>query len=270
MNISDQLISGKCDNKCSFSFDYKKETGVAGNYRSGINITRDGSSDVVKFNADEYFAEASMIYRSSFFKYNNFDSDGLMMIGHANKTISSNKLYVCIPLYSSGSHTKSNAQLTNILTSVARAGNAAIEIPDISLNDFVPQKEYYSFKRDDIQWIVFSRENGIYLDDENAELLKSLLIDTGGSLPSGPEVFLSTRKAINGTGDIPSNDEIYIDCQPTGSSEDEIDVTNTKKSTFDFTDMIINSQATIFILVFIAVIIVIFIIHSAIMYGSSV
>jgi hypothetical protein len=269
MNLSEQLISGKCDNKCSYTFDYKKEPVIATNYETYLMFTRNASLDVIKYNEDEYFADSFQIYRSSGFKYNNFESEGILVITHSNRTISSNKLLVNIPLYSGGSHTKSNSGITSLLTSIAKSGNEPVEVRDIVLNDFIPQKEYYVFTNVEKN-IVFSRENGIYMDDENLKLLEALIPNPLKLYSTnGPQVFLSTRIATRGSGS--TSDEIYIDCQPTGSSEDEIEVANSKKSTFDLTDMVINSKASLFFIIFIAIISIVVAVRFAIVhiYGSN-
>ena len=138
------------------------------------------------------------------------------------------------------------------------------ELPLLSVEKFIPRTDYYSYTPStDEQCIVFSLENGIFVDEDCVEMLKKLI---KANVPSSNKpdfpIYISkfeatyTRQA--------TNNEIYIDCQPTGSSEEEVDVSN-RKSTNSSTFSTKEYLTTLYMIAgFIAIIVILFGIHFAI------
>ena len=234
MNISPQNITGTCNLKCAYSFNYNTSNSTATNYGQYIQLTYEASSTPqVTYNTAKYNVSTLTIYSPSLHLYNNAKADAEILISHTPINGGSS-LVVCIPINTSGSTTDGSQIITDIFKAVSSnapsQGTSTTQgIKEFTLNDIVPMKPYYSYTMEsnsrDI--IVYGIQYAISIDNKVLETLKKCIKPNSITLPSGPSLFSNP--------DGPSNNDvgdgsIYIDCQPTNSSEEEIEMNVNIKS----------------------------------------
>ena len=101
-----------------------------------------------------------------------------------------------------------------------------------------------SRKKITADFIVFGKNYAIPLSEKILNVLGSIIKPF--NLPMIGDNLFFNAKGPNSSGSI--GDGIYISCQPTGSSEEEIEITNTKSSSsYDMGNLIDNSTFKIII-----------------------
>ena len=86
INISPQSITGKCDLKCAYNFDYPITNLVATNTGLLINIKCDNqNSTPVTFNNNKYTVEEFIIYSPSMHLFNGSQTPAELIIIHAHR-----------------------------------------------------------------------------------------------------------------------------------------------------------------------------------------
>ena len=261
INISPQNVYGKCDLKCAYNFKYKESTSTAQNNGVNISLTYENSSvPPVLFNNDKYSVTKIMLFAPSLHLFNQNKVDAEIIIEHSPEMGGSN-LFVCVPIIKSSESSTASNLLTQIIASVAsnapaNGDSATLNLSGFSLEHIVPKKPYFNYSGDYGQttgdFIVFGQNNAIPLNEKVLGALKSIIKPF--PLPMiGNSLFIN-QKGPNSSGQV--GDGIYISCQPTGSSEEEIDITNTKDNTSsDLGDMFNNSIVKMIIQVIIGCII---------------
>jgi hypothetical protein len=233
MNISPQNIKGTCHYKCDYSFEYPISSCTAANNGNAILLSYNAPSSVT-YNNIKYDVLNCNIYSPSIHLYNNLEADGEFIITH-NPSSGGNPMYVCIPISTNGSSNNATKTITEIVNAVSSGAPSQGEtvsqgISDFGLNDFIPIKEYYNYSTDSIDVIAFGIQQAIYISASSLESLqKSIIKNTSTSFLSGSELFLSSGRPVHGAV---TGNEIYIDCQPTNESEEQINqVTEIKSET---------------------------------------
>ena len=97
INISSDVIAGKCDNKCSYVYDYLNTNLVIKKDTNMITIINEGIEPVVKYNNNNYMVSSTMLVTPSLHKFNNNKTDGEILIEHM-PIQGGKKMYVCIPI----------------------------------------------------------------------------------------------------------------------------------------------------------------------------
>jgi carbonic anhydrase len=235
MNISPQNVAGNCTYKCNLTFNYPVKSCTATNSGNYLNISCGDSDSSVKFNNTKYNIAACYLYSPSLQLYNNQQTSGELMLMH-NPIAGGKTLYVCIPLATNGTSGNASNIVSEIIDAVAKGapsqgGSVNQGINDFTANDFIPLKEFYSYETQNAHFVAFGMQNAIYISQKNLNSLQKIIKPFGGiPFPSGPKLFVNKKGPIKGDG-ITSND-IYIDCQPTDSSEEETnEVVNIKANT---------------------------------------
>jgi carbonic anhydrase len=251
-----------CDLKCNFT--YKYNTGGfnvtnLGTYLS-LKLTNNDSQNVYFTSnkgigecsnygggAGNYSVDEIRIYSPSLHTYNGVKADGEIVIYH-NNIGGGKKLIVCIPIMSSLiAKSDASKQLTEIIKSMAEIGktenhNMNIQGNNFNLNNFIPNDNFYTYTATMpwypctkcIDYIVF--DNGSYAINITNETLTNLtnIIDkneiTVRDITSSIEFTYSKKKPIYSSPD--SDNNIYIECNPTGS-DGEILVETQKEGYFD-------------------------------------
>ena len=84
IDISMSKITGKCDLKCSYSFNYNNSSCVATNRGDYISILYDKSTaPPVLYNATGYDVQEIRLYAPSLHSYNDSKTDGELIIIHS-------------------------------------------------------------------------------------------------------------------------------------------------------------------------------------------
>jgi hypothetical protein len=244
ININSQSITGKCDLKCAYNFDYQTTNLVATN--NGINITvkcDNQTSTPVTFNNNKYTVEEFIICAPSMHLFNGSKAPAELIIIH-NPQSGGPKLSVCIPIVQSSNSSDATNLVTEIIQLVSSGApsvgeTTSLNISNFTLNNIVPKKPFYNFTSSISglgNCIIYGNAFAIPLSQTTLSTLTSIIkpfnvIDTGDG-----NLFFNS----NGPNQSSSDDGIYISCNPTGNSEETTDTTtNTNSSSssgssFDF------------------------------------
>jgi hypothetical protein len=238
INISSQNIYGNCDLKCSYNFKYEDSNSTATNNEFFISLTYDkGTTSPVVYNAQNYFVSKINIYSPSIHMFNDNLVNGELVIEHAPET-GGEILYVCIPLFESTNSSDASNLLTEVIQSVVTNAPSVNESTNLNISNFnldtvVPKKPFFSYSGTvglTGQVIVFGVNYAIPL---NNSILTNLakIIKPYPITVSGGNLFFNS-KGPNSTQ--VSSEGIYISCQPTGSSAEEMQVTYDNKNPVNY------------------------------------
>lgn len=230
LNIASDATAGACDLKCRLTFAYQPSaTSVASNNKTHIKVTYDaGRTPPVTYNGDQFEVQELLLYAPSVHRFNGASAAAELVVSHfSNKT--SQTLQICLPVLS-GSAT--DPALAAILAAASGSGQQLRAT--IDLQKMLPSaKPFFSVTdASKVQWVVFDKTAAMSISAADAKRLTAMLVAPNYAVcQSGPRVFLNSKGA-NTSG---NKDGIYIDCQPTGSSEETTDVATTK-TRFDVGD----------------------------------
>ena len=290
MNISPNNISGDCKLKCVYSFNYPISNCVATNNKNYISLSYDSSAtSSVKFNNDNYNVSKIFLVSPSLHKFNGSSVEAEFIIEHTPLS-GGNSLFVCIPITSNSYSTKATTILQTIISTVSNQAPSAGEstnlvLDDFTLNSIVPMQPFYSYSiSNKAQFIVYGLQNSISINEPSMKSLQSMITSTDQSTIPNESIFLETTNQKNGNplllfinstgptnGNFTGDGEIYIDCRPTGNSEDTIDVTNVKPGTkLDLTaSSMMKNPIVSFIIYSIFTILILYAVYFFITYLSS-
>jgi hypothetical protein len=247
INISPKNVYGKCDLKCIYNFKYKETNLTVKNNGINISMTCDNTNvPPVMYNEVKYNVSKIMLFSPSLHLFNENKVDGEIIIEHNPETGGQN-LFVCIPIVKSADSTTASSLLTQVILGVAANAPAANETTALNLSDFtlskiVPKSPFFSYSgtynNSTADFIVFGQNYAIPLNEKVLNALGSIIKPF--PLPMLGDNLFFNAKGPNSSGSV--GDGIYISCQPTGSSEEEIDITNTKNSSsYDMENIMDNS-----------------------------
>jgi hypothetical protein len=242
IDISKKNISGKCDLKCAYNFQYPESNTTAKNQDVLINLTYDNSkTPPVTYNTQKYTVTGISITSPSLHLFDGATTAAEIIIEHT--PVKGGPLFkVGIPIKSSSESSDASNLLTEIIQSTAtnapsKGESTNLSISGFTLNKIVPNKPYYSYTdKDKNDWIVFGSLEAIPLNNSTIKPLQRIIKPfplpmTGGKLffnASGPN---STKV---GEG-------IYISCKPTGSSSEETEVKYSKNTpSYDIENILDN------------------------------
>ena len=234
MNISPQDISGVCNLKCSYSYNYPITTPTITNYSTHLVASYiNSTTSSVSFNDEPYNIADICIFSPSLHTYNNTLTNGEIVITHAPVN-GGNVLFVCIPISETGVTSNATNILSNIVnivsTTAPTQGESATQgINEFTPNDLIPKFNFYSYTSSSYSCICFGLQQAIYISSANLQLLQQVIQqDTSTQFPSGPALYssLNIPKILGG----PSGSDIYIDCQPTNSSDEDTNEVVAQKS----------------------------------------
>lgn len=274
MNISPDSISGECNLKCDYSFNYPISNCSATNKNTFISLTYDATSvPAVKFNNSSYNVSQILLVAPSIHKFNGSNVGAELIITHT-PIAGGNSLNVCIPIIDGGSLTKATGIMESIISTISTQAPASGDSTNIVLNDFtlnsiVPDTAFYSYvdsKKDN--FIVYGINDAINISASSFKTLQSIVnISKDIVFQSGSALFINSAGPSQQTGD----GQIYIDCQPTGNSEEITEITNVKPGVnMDFTfESIMKNPIVVFIISSILTIIIIYALYYLITYLST-
>lgn len=237
INISTKNITGKCDLKCSYQFKYEESNSTAKNNGVVINLTYDSRSIYpVTYNSQKYNVSSISIVSPSIHIFNDKNMPGEILIEHTPIN-GGNILNVCIPFVESSESSSASDLITEIIKKVstnAPSEGETTNINLITLQKIVPRKPFYVYNNKSTDYIVFGAIDAIPLSLSIIQTLKQIIKPFSLSTP-GENLFYNSKGPISG---LQLGDGIYISCQPTGSSQEEMSVTYEKNSSsFDFSNI---------------------------------
>jgi len=257
INISSQNIYGKCDLKCAYFFKYQNSSCSATNNNTMLILSYDkNSSPPVTYNNNKYEVSQIQICAPSFHLFNDSKTVAEIMIYHA-PILGGKELVVCVPIIQSNNSSVSSILLSDIITAISggapkNGDSMNINLTGYTLQNIIPKKPFYTYTTNNNDYIVFDKENSIGISADNLKILTSV-IKQNVTVAYGDNIFYNNLGPNTTNG---QDNDIYISCQPTGNSEENITVTNSKP--------IINNDVyanfpmiLIFVLIFIITLIII-------------
>jgi hypothetical protein len=140
---------------------------------------------------------------------------------------------VGIPIKSSSETTTASSLLTEIISAVAtsaptKGNSASLNIDGFSLDKIVPSKPFFSYtsSTDNMQWIVYGIVDAIPLSSSTLAKLGQIITPFPLTM-SGDALFYNST----GPNSVSIGEGIYIKCNPTGSSAEEISIDYAKNPT---------------------------------------
>jgi hypothetical protein len=182
------------------------------------------------FNSAAYDVSEIRIYTPSLHSYSDSKTNGEMIIVHHSNT-GANDLLVCIPIKLNNSNSASAIFMQALISTVSNnapseGGQTSVNINRFNLNNLVPHKPFFSYTatlpyqpcNSKVEYVVFDPTNA-YLDitEDSLNKLYSLISQNPYDIKKGPNLFYNQKGP--GSGGALGN-EIYIDCQPVGASEE--------------------------------------------------
>jgi carbonic anhydrase len=234
IDISMSKITGKCDLKCSYSFNYNNSSCVATNRGDYISISYDKSTaPPVMYNATKYDVQEIRLYTPSLHSYNDSKTDGELIIVHSSN-IGARPLLVCIPIQSNNTSSESALLFKTIIDKVSNSAPAedestTVNVQNFNLTNIVPKKPFFSYSATEpyqpcstsVDYIVFSPlQASLDIMSDTLSKLQSIIKSNPYDVKKGPNLFYNEK----GPGSNLSNGEIYIDCQPVGESDETTQV----------------------------------------------
>jgi carbonic anhydrase len=269
IDINTSNVVGKCDYKCEYSFQYNDSSCIATNRSDYISIAYDSSSSPpVTYNSSAYDVKEIRIYSPSLHSYMGNKTDGEAIIVHDSAS-GAPPLLVCVPIKVSNTGSVGSNYLSSIVNTLAKNAPAdgeqtTVSISRFNLNAFVPRKPFFSYTASEPyqpcstnknEYVVFTLSDGsIGITKDTLDKLQSVITTNAYDVKTG-SLFYNEKGPVSSDRD----GQIYIDCQPVGQSEEEeIIVTDTGSSSFDFnTSNIMNNtyfQMFLGSLIFVAII----------------
>ena len=238
LNISQDNVSGECNLKCSYSFQYSNSSCVASNTGESIVLSYDESNvPPVTYNGNKYKVSSMKITTGSILLYNGKNVKASLIISHA-PIIGGGPFSVIIPIVSGTGSLPSSDILTTIIIETAKlapkSGNkTSISLANYNLNNIVPKKPFYSFNTDQENFIAYGIENAITIDADTLTKLSTITKGVADIIPATNSLFYNP-KGPNSSGSSSGNDDIYIDCQPVNVSEETIQMSTENKLSADY------------------------------------
>lgn len=226
INIAPQSVSGNCDLKCAYNFNYSPSNSTITNHQYFLSMSYDQQKESpVTYNGAKYNVSAVKLYKPSLHKYLGKKTDAELIIEH-NPVNGGELLHVCVPIIK-GSVSSSNNIIANIVKSASSSAPAkddTTNISGVSLQSLVPNnKPFYSYGGD---YIVFGLLTAIQLSETTLSTLGAIIEPFDTIMNGGEDGLFLNSKGPNSSKEGVTGDGIYIDCQPTGSSEETVDIVN--------------------------------------------
>ena len=247
INISSSNVSGNCDLKCAYNYYYSDSSLTVTNTGISISFPYDnGNTSPVIYNQQKYTVQNVQIYCPSVNIYNGQQAAGEIIVTHVAQQ-GGNNLYVCVPFTSSSSGTSATNLLTQLITDVSTSAptegeNANININGFTLQSIIPKNPYYNFTSTSSQFngdfVVFDISNAIPISQQTLTTLGNI-IDPFNLQISGDALFYNSNGPTTSASGV-EDDGIYISCQPTGVSEEKVNVTLSNPITNDLQDVFQN------------------------------
>ena len=249
INISNQNVQGKCDLKCSYSYNYSQCNLTATNEGVSIILAPDNNaSPAVTYNNEKYNVSNIIITSPSMHLYNGSQAPAELTITHTPVN-GGPVLYVAIPIISSTDSSTASNLISDIIQSVATNapsnGNTTnLNISGFTLQNIVPNKPFYSYTDNgNNEWVVFGILYAIPLNGSIINTLTQIIKPFPLPMQGGPLFFNSSGP----NSGLSIGDGIYIKCNPTGSSMEETAVEYSKNTpSYDLT-AIFQSPVTMLI-----------------------
>lgn len=257
IDINSSSVVGKCDLKCDYSFKYQSSSCTATNRGDYIALSYDNnSSPPVIYNSNNYDVQEIRLYTPSLHSYSNTHTDGELIVVH-NSTSGSKPLLVCVPIQKSNSSSVSAQLFKTIVSTISKSAptngdSTSVLTKAFNLSALIPKKPYYSYSATEpyqpcatnVDFIVYDLQAGsLDINSDTLQTLQQVISKNAYDIKKGPQLFFN-EKGPSRYGSS-SSDEIYIDCQPVGASDETKavvteDYTSNSNNTTSVNDLLNN------------------------------
>jgi len=219
--------AAKCSLKCLLHYKYGDSSCFVQNFNTALLMKYDGKSDVV-YNNMNYTPVAVYILKPSIHTFSGKPADAEVLIIHQNNQ---GGFYICVPITIGNRLTKGSYLLKDIIAAAPSIGkSASLNIPDFNANYLIPSSRYFTYQGPDlnqtactgrqIQYVVFHpRYGSISIERDTFKILDALVQPS--YIPVSKGTVFVNMKGTTSNG-FAGDGQIYIDCQPTGESEEEV------------------------------------------------
>jgi carbonic anhydrase len=262
INITQKNVIGNCDLKCSYTFKYPESSLVAINNDVMFSFTYDnGSVSPVIYNTQKYKVDKIMIVAPSIHLFNGKKCDSEIIIQHI-PDLGGNILSVSIPIIESTNTSPASNMITQILEKCIKnipsnKETTTIDIDGFTLNDIIPVKPYYSYTYEKTDWIIFDTMNAIPINNSILKNINKIIQPFNLPTPSNNDSLFYNKNGPNMTKSI--GEGIYISCQPTGNSKENMDVVYSKDNSNNNLSSMFSTNSTAFLVIISFVIILVII-----------
>jgi len=255
INSTDPSMN-ECNVYCTYGYYYNDSvcvvslntTDPSGNYLDiKYDLKNSGTSHQVTFNGQNYNVTSLRLYQPSLHTYDGKQAPMELLIFHDGGV--SDKLVVSIPYQSaSGSANYTSSKVgSQILESIindyskfslssssSSSNTQNLNITNFNLNSFIPNSKYYYYLGTELpkfgvcsqpkstNYVVFDLSKGQqYISSDAISNLQNI-IKTPSSFPITTNILYKSAKFPNSDSAAAKSDEIYIDCNPTGSEGEEL------------------------------------------------
>lgn len=228
-----------CDLKCNYQPNYKTTTISGSNKGEYLRYAfAPSNTPPVVFNSDQYNVSDMRLYSPSLHKYNGQQADGEIIINHTNVT-QNEQLLVCIPIISGAS---SAGVADSIISQVAlkaptKDAQTDIRQPSFSISNLIPKSGFYNYTgtlpyspcNNKVQYVVFDILDGIKIQGATIMNLKKIITASNYPTVTNPNGYYYNKSGPS-SGSSGQDDDIYIECNPTGADGEIIVTEDTSNS----------------------------------------
>lgn len=224
-------VGTTCSLKCTLSHNYPSSELMITNNGDYISLRINPiQNSPVEYGNSSYDVEDIRIYRNSLHTYVGERADAELIIIHRNN-MGKDKLFVCVPLMQSSTPDDNSIVLDNVLSEVGKRANSngmqtRVNLASFNLNKFIPKKPYIIYNgtqpfapcdsKRSVNYVVFGKQDAIKLTPSSMSILNNTIKNHNYNIKGEPKsgFFFNKSGPSSGTS---SNEDIYIECKPTGS-----------------------------------------------------
>jgi carbonic anhydrase len=246
-----------CLEKCSYNFKYPnthlKITNNDNILKMSFLDPIDNKLTNVTYNNASYTVSEIILRWPSLYNFNGTKTDGELTVSHVSTT--GKFLLVCVPIKKS--NYSSSQALSNILDESRGLANKPdaffnYQNDDFSLQDLIPEKPFYNYSEGNVDFIVFDPLNAITIESTQfTNIFQKIIKKSSGSFLMPKSIYYNSK----GPNLEKLNDGIYISCNPTGQSNDLVDISKPKNNVY-FSS---NDNVTMFFKIIIGIFLMIFV-----------
>jgi len=223
-----------CSTSCSYSYNYATSKTVITKQDDYIKFDYDNTSDTkIMFNSIPMRVQEVRLYNGSLTKYTDADVKAELIIHHVDMNDSGTNLLVYVPITSTSEPIQSNANeyMKSVVSSIPLRDNQTTDLNRVlQLNDFILERSFFVANTTLPYSPGGGEYNSLYFDAINHSIkfeegvINSIQEALNKSEPEGTTKANTDDILYNSVGahDLnksnPNDDDIYIDCRPTGDS----------------------------------------------------
>jgi carbonic anhydrase len=226
IDITETGISGSCNQKCYYIFDYNDSTCKVERNNNFLKFDYDSSTKTpAKISGIDLNVGEVRLYCPSLHTFDGKRTAAEIVVGHGGNGTA---LLVCIPVTVSTENSEGSVLLNQIISQTQRLApnngdTAVLTTSGFNLNKLIPRSEFYFYEgtlpfepcTGNYGIIVFKKNIFATIMPKTAIALSKLISPSNITTKPGTSYYTSSKSAST-----TEDDEIYISCQPVGDTSD--------------------------------------------------